>query len=169
MADNTTMPDPIAYFITWPTYGTWLPGDERGWVEYRHGWQLPNHNLEQICRASMTESQCLLSLSEREIVLQQILETCDFRKWVHFASDCRSNHAHIVIGAPNTSPKKIRKDIKAWCTRRLRERSRAEQENWWAERGSIRFVWTEDSLANVVQYVTQAQDRKYRERCSSRQ
>ena len=36
------MPDPLAYFITWATYGTWLPGDERGWVEYRHGWQLPD-------------------------------------------------------------------------------------------------------------------------------
>ena len=23
--------EPIAYFITWTTYGTWLPGDERGW------------------------------------------------------------------------------------------------------------------------------------------
>ncbi len=24
------MPEPLAYFLTWPTYGTWLPGDERG-------------------------------------------------------------------------------------------------------------------------------------------
>jgi hypothetical protein len=22
--------DPLAYFLTWTTYGTWLPGDERG-------------------------------------------------------------------------------------------------------------------------------------------
>ncbi len=31
------MDDPIGYFLTWVTYGTWLPGDARGWVEYRHG------------------------------------------------------------------------------------------------------------------------------------
>jgi REP element-mobilizing transposase RayT len=158
--NNIIMPDPIAYFITWPTYGTWLSGDERGWVEYRYGWQLPNPNLERYCRACMTEKQCLLSIQEREVVLEQILETCKFRKWVHFASDCRSNHAHIVIGAANTSPKKIRVDIKAWCTRRLRERSQPERENWWAERGSIRYVWTEDSLAKMIEYVTLAQDRK---------
>ena len=36
------VPEPLAYFLTWPTYGTWLPGDERGWVEYRQGWQLPD-------------------------------------------------------------------------------------------------------------------------------
>ncbi len=32
--NSITMRDPIAFFITWPTYGTWLPGDERGWVVY---------------------------------------------------------------------------------------------------------------------------------------
>jgi hypothetical protein len=36
------MDDPIGYFLTWVTYGTWLPGDARGWVEYRHGWQFPD-------------------------------------------------------------------------------------------------------------------------------
>jgi hypothetical protein len=33
---------PIAFFLTWSTYGTWLPGDDRGWVEYCHGFQLPD-------------------------------------------------------------------------------------------------------------------------------
>jgi len=27
------MNDPIAYFITWGTYGDRLPGDARGWVQ----------------------------------------------------------------------------------------------------------------------------------------
>jgi hypothetical protein len=26
------MNEPLAYYLTWTTYGTWLPGDERGWV-----------------------------------------------------------------------------------------------------------------------------------------
>jgi predicted nucleic acid-binding protein len=25
--------DPLALFLTWTTYGSWLSGDERGWVE----------------------------------------------------------------------------------------------------------------------------------------
>jgi hypothetical protein len=24
----------IAYHLTWATYGTWLPGDARGWVKW---------------------------------------------------------------------------------------------------------------------------------------
>ena len=162
MSNKVNMPDPLAYFITWPTYDTWLPGDERGWIEYHHGWQLPNHNIEQYCRTCMIEKQCLLSHEERKIVLSQVLETCKHRKWVNYCSDCRSNHAHIVIGAANTTPKKIGSDIKAWCTRRLRERSRPEQTDWWAERGSIRYNWSEASLATVMRYVNEAQDRKAR-------
>jgi hypothetical protein len=32
-AGQIPMDEPLAYFLTWTTYGSWLPGDERGWVE----------------------------------------------------------------------------------------------------------------------------------------
>ena len=48
------LPEPLAYFLTWPTYGTWLPGDERGWVEYRKGWQLPDPIRKRQAEARMT-------------------------------------------------------------------------------------------------------------------
>jgi hypothetical protein len=28
--DDHNRDEPLAYFLTWTTYGTWLPGDERG-------------------------------------------------------------------------------------------------------------------------------------------
>ena len=99
MHENTTMQDPLAFFITWPTYGTWLPGDRRGWTEFHHGWKLPVRELERFCRASMTERQCLLTTAERAIVVEQVAETCDHRGWELFAVDCRSNHVHVVLAA----------------------------------------------------------------------
>ncbi len=36
---------PLAYFITWRTYGSWLPGDPRGWLKNRKGFQPPNPDL----------------------------------------------------------------------------------------------------------------------------
>ena len=54
------LPEPLTYFLTWPTYGTWLPGDERGWVEYRHGWQLPDPARKRKAQARLTEDACLL-------------------------------------------------------------------------------------------------------------
>ena len=53
-------PDPLAYFLTWPTYGTWLPGDERGWVDYHRGWQLPDPARKLEASARMNESACWL-------------------------------------------------------------------------------------------------------------
>ena len=73
------MDDPIAYFLTIATYGTWLPGDARGWVEYRHGWQLPDPVLQLESQARMTEDACLLTAKERVIVERQVAETCQHR------------------------------------------------------------------------------------------
>jgi REP element-mobilizing transposase RayT len=157
------MDDPIAFFLTITCYGTWLPGDVRGWVEYRHGWQLPNPVLELEAKARMTEYACILTGGERAIVEQQVAETCQHRGWILHAVNCRSNHLHAVITAPGSKPKKVRADIKAWCTRRLKERSDPTRDNWWAERGSIRWIFDVKSLENVIQYVTEAQDRKHRE------
>ena len=62
------LPEPLAYFLTWPTYGTWLPGDERGWVEYRHGWQLPDPARKREAQARLTDDACLLDQDQRRLV-----------------------------------------------------------------------------------------------------
>ena len=161
-----SMDDPIAFYLTWPTYGTWLPGDHRGWVEHRRGWQLPDPIAWLEARSLMKENACRLSPVDRQIVEAQVAETCVSRGWILFAANCRSNHIHVVIGACETSPKKIRNDIKAWSTRRLRAAD-PNRDKWWAERGSERHIYTEESLETVVAYVTEAQDRKHLDRGSS--
>ena len=57
--------EPLGFFLTWVTYGTWLPGDTRGWVEYQHGWQLPDPILELESTALMTEGACHLNAEQR--------------------------------------------------------------------------------------------------------
>ncbi|MEM7477977.1 MAG: transposase [Planctomycetota bacterium] len=163
--DDTTPPmsDPIAYFLTWVTYGTWLPGDARGWVELKHGWQLPNANLESDCESRMGEEQCLLSAVARQHTAAQIEETCQHRGWTLHTLSVRSNHLHAVVAAANVVPKKIRADLKAWATRRLKHEVDESRNNWWADRGSVRYIWNEESLERVIVYVTEAQDRKDRD------
>jgi REP element-mobilizing transposase RayT len=155
------MDDPIAYFLTWSTYGTWLPGDSRGWVEYRHGWSLPDPILELEARALMTEEACMLSPAQRAAVEAQIAETCQFRGWALRAVNCRTNHIHVVLSAPETKPKKIRSSLKAWATRCLKDQFDPSRMNWWAERGSIRFIFDDDNYERVMFYVQEGQDRKH--------
>ena len=119
---------------------------------------LPVRELE--AKAKLSEDACILSAEQRKLVEAQLEETCQFRKWVLQAKNCRSNHMHIVVGAYNVAPKKIRIDLKAWCTRRLKE-SDPTRQNWFTERGSIRWLFDDESLDLVVQYVNEAQDRKH--------
>ena len=152
--------DPLGYFLTWVTYGTWLPGDARGWVEYHQGWQLPDPILELESHALMNEDACRLNEDQRHAVEAQLAETCQHRGWSLHAANCRTNHVHVVVSAARTHPKKIRTDLKAWATRRLKAGFDATRENWWAERGSTRYINSESDLASAVFYVLEAQDRK---------
>jgi hypothetical protein len=156
--------DPVGFFFTWNTYGTWLPGDVRGWIEYRHGFQLPDPILELECAARMTEDACLLSPHQRECVHRQVAETCLHKKWTLHAVNCRSNHAHVVLSAA-IHPRIIREQLKAWCTRRLNEQQSEagipqgdRRTKWWADRGSVRWIFREDDLAAAVVYTRDQQD-----------
>ena len=160
--------DPIAFLLTWSTYGTWLPGDARGWVEYRHGFQLPDPVLELECAARMTEHACRLSPQERRIVEEQVGETCAHKQWVLHAVNCRTNHVHVVV-ASSAAPKLIREQLKAWCSRRLSEQQTRNgipigqrRTKWWADRGSIRWIFDEANLGAAIAYVLEHQDNRRR-------
>lgn len=67
-AGNAPHSDAIAYFLTWTTYGTWLPGDERGWTRDGKGWQAPDPERESRAREQLKERPCVLSGSQRSLV-----------------------------------------------------------------------------------------------------
>jgi REP element-mobilizing transposase RayT len=57
-----------------------------------------------------------------------IHDHCRIRGWHLHAVNCRTNHAHVVVTAPDRDPEEVMDQFKAWCTRRLKEmlRSRGE-------------------------------------------
>ena len=86
--DQFNTDEPIAFFLTWTTYGTWLPGDERGWNRKHDGKiQEPNPELEAAARKAMTESEFYLDESHRTIVKATIEQHCHIRGWhLHVAN-----------------------------------------------------------------------------------
>jgi hypothetical protein len=114
VSDRTSppLPAPLAYFLTWPTYGTWLPGDGRGWVQYRRGFQAPDPVKELEARARMTEDACRLDELERRVVEATIASHCRIRNWALHAVNCRSNHLHVVLTA-GEHPDQVRDQLKA--------------------------------------------------------
>jgi REP element-mobilizing transposase RayT len=152
--------DPIAYFITWTTYGTWLPGDERGWCRKGEaGIHDPNRFLFEFNRARMKEAEFRLSLEQRNIVEQTIRKHCEIRNWTLDAVNARSNHIHLVVTANGYSPEDVRNQLKAWCTRAIKNTALIRQ-RFWTEGADCEKLYDEAELEAAVIYVLEAQDRK---------
>jgi REP element-mobilizing transposase RayT len=155
----------LAYFITWTCYGSYLPGDNRGWTKWHKGEQIPQPRLEDWCRERMSEPPVLLDQSHRDIVEKAIRDHCEFRGWKLHAVNCRTNHCHVVATAPNYSGEQVRDQLKSWGTRRLKEHqqqggadSGTLREHWWTRKGSVRHVYDDESLEAAVIYTLEAQD-----------
>ena len=159
---------PIAYFLTWTTHGSWLPGDARGWTKRTGTFCLPNEPLLIAASRTMTTSPVTLSMAQRRAVHHAIHVTCGHREWTLHACQCRTQHVHVVVSARNISPKLILAQLKAWTTRRLMAISctRSAHRRLWTRGGSARLIYGESALARVIEYVAEAQDRPRVPRCS---
>ena len=153
--------EPLAYFLTWTTYGTWLPGDDRWWTDKGHGEQPPDLRLRKHAQASMTESKVTLDRAQRELVDQTIRQHAELRGWTILALNCRTNHVHVVVVAPRVHPQTVIEQLKAWCSRRLKEQQPPNQRQlrtkWWTEGSSQRWLNREDSLEAAMIYVRDCQ------------
>ena len=154
----------MAYFLTWPTYGTWLHGDERGSVDRHHNDygqpRLPGNDRRQKWEAS--RSKCppvVLDEQARAIVAQAITDHCSYRAWPLHALAVRSNHVHVVVGNTGLNPERIEAELKAWATRRLREGGHTgKNDRVWVHHASTEYLWDIDSVSQAVDYVNDAQD-----------
>ncbi|MCR9295266.1 MAG: transposase [bacterium] len=153
------MNDPIRSLITWRTYGTWLPGEMRGWRKRAGGEQLPRPLLERWCREQMTGQAVFLSANDRATVEDACREHCEFRGWHLFAVNARSNHVHVVVAA-DEKPQKVRDQLKANCTRRLRRQEKPlVTDRTWTRGGDCSILDGDDEIENAVVYVVEAQER----------
>jgi REP element-mobilizing transposase RayT len=160
---------PIAYLITIRTYGTWLPGDERGSIDRYHntyqGRRMPpNPILKKQCREKLKSEPLILDLPMRTAVEDAIEGVCKKRGWVLHTINVRTNHAHTVVSIGAVDPSRALNAFKAYATRMLRERRLWKYEHSpWAERGSKRWLWTEADVACACDYVINGQGHDLRD------
>jgi REP element-mobilizing transposase RayT len=150
---------PLAYFLTWTTYGTWLHGDVRGSFDANGNYVLPNEAFRELDRTLMTAESVILSLEQRAIVDNVIVEHCRIRKWVLHARNARTMHVHVVLSA-NVDGETAREQLKAWASRRLSEHAglpRATDpeggKKWWTQKGNIEEIWEVRHLESAIRYV----------------
>ena len=118
---------PLAYLITFRTYGTWLHGDERGSVNrFRNIYGTPYLRSEEQWleknTAKLKSEPVKLDAKQPGCVEKAIRECCFLRMFALLAINVRTNHAHTVVGYSEKGSGPILGAFKANATRELRQR-----------------------------------------------
>ncbi len=157
------------WFLTWTTYGTWLPGDERGFtgaaeneigeiVNYNQfGAQLgdPNLPLRKNAENLLKSKPIVLTYEQAQELYRQFQETVRVRGWLILAVGIMHTHLHVIVGVPgDPKPDKILNDLKAYGTRCLNEKfGKVASDTWWTTNGSKRKLEADRDVEVTVQYV----------------
>jgi len=164
-----------AWLLTNTTYGTWLPGDQRGSVtsvrdlrpgekrrpaRFEHDlpgepWEQAIPGLQASARQQMKGPPVYLDVEKAKAVLVQFRETATYRSWTLHAVAIMANHFHIVMQVEDDpEPRKILAEFKAYASRTLnRLYGKPHSGTWWTTNGSKRKLSDDDALASATHYV----------------
>src|SRR5262245_39465623 len=156
---------PLAYFISFRCYGTWLHGGERGSVDrshniYRTPMLPPDEQKRNEMRLRLKRDPVELTATRRAAVDEEVRENCEKRGWGLRAINVRTNHVHTVV-TTGSKPELVMNAFKANATRKM-----VEAGVWqhgikpWSRHGSTRYLWTEKSVAYAIDYVINDQGDK---------
>lgn len=154
---------PLAYLISFRTYGTWLHGDERGSTDrfnntYKTPHIPPNERWKQHNEQQLRSQPLVLNGTQRHSVQSAVRDTCERRGWYLRAFNVRTNHVHTVVSIGATKPERALNAFKANATRQLRaDREWPNAHSPWADKGSQRYLWNERSVALAIDYVNNGQ------------
>src|SRR5262245_60480963 len=153
---------PLAYFISFRSYGTWLHGDKRGSIDRFHNkygspYIPPNPRWHRYNQQQLKTKPLILDARQRNSIEAAIRETCQIRRWSLMAFNVRTNHVHTVVSA-NRCSKLVLNAFKANATRQLRQDG-LWRHNFspWVRKGSRIKLWNERSIARAIDYVLYGQ------------
>ncbi len=140
----------LGYMLTWTTYGTWLQGDERGYV--KDGQILEaNEALHKANTEAQKDATVKLSKESRQVVKDAILkEAKELGQEIH-AISVRSTHVHIVGSWVDEKIEKVAGRYKKAATDALRENGFAG--TVWTKGFDKRYCFSEKDLQQRINYV----------------
>ncbi|NOT47902.1 MAG: hypothetical protein HOP17_09180 [Acidobacteria bacterium] len=155
---------PIAYLLTFRTYGSWHHGDERFSIG-RNDMNVYGSPKFQPCVPFADEMKDIqsqpsqtLDKEQRNIVIAAISEVCVHREYLLRALSVRTQHTHAVVSAA-IAPEKIVNDFKAYATRKLRaEGGIGGDRKVWSRGASTRYLWKPKHVLAAIDYVLYCQE-----------
>jgi REP element-mobilizing transposase RayT len=156
------------YLLTWTTYGTWLPGDTRGFVsiipDSRGGYVIHNEPGQAydsdvpVLRATARQRQAgpvVRITSQHAVIVESAFrEVADRHRVGIYACAIMTDHVHIVAECDNSDGARLLNLFKGVSSRRLGERFGPRASGrWWTEHGSRRLLPNRDAIAAAERYV----------------
>ena len=149
---------PLAYHITFGTYGTRLHGSDRPTVDRsqnKFGDPVIGKDAEweTMERSLLKFPPTVLTIEQRLFVQQIIPSICVRGKWEHVATAAAKDHVHNIIRAA-VEGADIRRWLKRWLSQAMSEKwPPLPDQVWWAECGSVKWIWVNDYYDRAVDYV----------------
>lgn len=138
----------LAIMFTMTTYGTWLRGDARGWIENGIIFP-PNPTLESIDRLRMKDTPFYFSPEEQFATAEAIGHSLTTRLNLDVLALClQSWHSHYVVAATSADVADIAKCAKDAARWHLRPGRRI-----WGTDYDKRFCFDEATVHRRVNYV----------------
>jgi REP element-mobilizing transposase RayT len=144
------MPKTFGYMLTWTTYGSWLQGDERGYV--KDGRVLGgDKELVTLCEKFQKEHTVKLRHNEKDIVCRAILDEAQRIGRTAEAVAVCTNHIHLVL---RYSPEPIGRTVSRFknvAAAALRRNGRTGRV--WTRGFDKRFCFDQQELIRRIEYV----------------
>ena len=151
------------YHVDCHTYGTWLPGDPRGWREKRHRKHVTGdyHNpppkgtgdlMHQRAHQALKQAPVHLDRSQREIAGRALVEMLVSQQIEVLAVSLDSIHFHVLARFPD---KQVRPPVgraKKHAYHCLRDRGRTGK--LWERKSHVTPITGRKHQVNVFRYIT---------------
>jgi REP element-mobilizing transposase RayT len=162
-----TFGDAFALHITWTTYGSRLPGDERGYVSntlvlgegFLRKLNVPGTPVtadDAVTLANARRQQkgetVYLSADEAWIVAQSLIEAATKRGWRILRAAIIANHVHVVVIDCPDDGEAVRRVLKGFTQAKLSD-ALGQSRRWWTAGGSDRYKHGWAAIEAAVNYV----------------
>jgi REP element-mobilizing transposase RayT len=158
---------PFALFLTWTCYGTWMPGDRRGYVSntrlpqsgYLRRVNTPGTPFTaddpvtlQRARALQKGETVWLTAAQAVCAAASFVGAATARGWRIVRGAVMANHVHLVVmNCPDDGPG-VRRIFKGVSQAALSDAAGTNR-RWWTGRGSDRYLHDHEAIEAAVRYV----------------
>jgi len=140
----------VGYMVTWTTYGKWLQGDKRGYVQ--DGKILQSDARLETANKKLQKFEIVhLTSQQKRIVKDSILKEAERIGQKILALAVCSNHIHLVAGSGNESIENAVSRYKNIATSALKKTGLTKR--IWTRGFDKRFCFNGEELEQKIEYV----------------